>query len=230
VRVYLGSDHAGFELKAAIITWLGEAGHEAVDCGPASYDPQDDYPVYVLRAAQGTIRDPGSLGIVIGGSGNGEQIAANKVPGIRAALAWTAETAQLARQHNDANVLSLGARMYSLEDAVSFAKVFVATPFSGEARHARRLAMIADYEKTGELPVLPAGGRPPCTPRHGLRPAVLPRGGTTPAPPQHGLRPVVLPAGGTPLHPPAMGGFAPHRPLREDAAKTGRRFARPRAG
>ncbi len=113
MRVYLGSDHAGFELKAAIIAWLGEAGHEAVDCGPASYDPQDDYPVYVLRAAQGAIGDPGSLGIVIGGSGNGEQIAANKVPGVRAALAWTAETARLARQHNDANVLSLGAREYS---------------------------------------------------------------------------------------------------------------------
>jgi ribose 5-phosphate isomerase B len=152
VRVYLGSDHAGFELKAAIVTWLGEAGHEAVDCGPPSYDPQDDYPVYVLQAAQRVVRDPGSLGIVIGGSGNGEQIAANKVPGIRAALAWTVETAQLARQHNDANVLSLGARMYSLEDALSFAKVFVATPFSGEARHARRLDMIADFEKTGELP------------------------------------------------------------------------------
>ena len=193
MRVYLGSDHAGFELKAAIITWLGEAGHEAVDCGPVSYDPQDDYPVYVLRAAQGTIRDPGSLAIVIGGSGNGEQIAANKVPGIRAALAWTVETAQLARQHNDANVLSLGARMYSLEDAVSFAKVFVATPFSGEARHARRLAMIADYEKTGELPVLPAGGRPPA--------------------------------------PPGMGGLRPPiSPLAGDAAKTRRRFARPRAG
>jgi ribose 5-phosphate isomerase B len=158
VRVYLGSDHAGFELKAAIVTWLGEAGHEAVDCGPASYDPQDDYPVYVLRAAQGAVRDPGSLGIVIGGSGNGEQIAANKVPGVRAALAWTVETAQLARQHNDANVLSLGARMYSLEDALSFAKVFVATPFSGEARHARRLAMIAEFEKTGELPDLLCGG------------------------------------------------------------------------
>jgi ribose 5-phosphate isomerase B len=97
VRVYLGSDHAGFELKAAIVTWLGEAGHEAVDCGPVSYDPQDDYPVYVLQAAQRVIRDPGSLGIVIGGSGNGEQIAANKVPGVRAALAWTVETAQLAR-------------------------------------------------------------------------------------------------------------------------------------
>ena len=155
MRVYLGSDHAGFELKAAIIAWLGEAGHEAVDCGPASYNPQDDYPVYVLRAARGAIGDPGTLGIVIGGSGNGDQIAANKVPGIRAALAWTAETARLARQHNDANVLSLGARTCSTEDAVSFAKVFVETPFSGEPRHARRLAMIADFEKTGELPRLP---------------------------------------------------------------------------
>jgi ribose 5-phosphate isomerase B len=155
VRVYLGSDHAGFELKAAIVAWLNEAGHEAVDCGPASYDPEDDYPVYVLRAAQGVIENPGSLGIVIGGSGNGEQIAANKVHGIRAALAWTTETAQLARQHNDANVLSLGARQYSLADAVSFAKTFVETPFSGEPRHARRLAEVTAYEKSGELPPLP---------------------------------------------------------------------------
>jgi ribose 5-phosphate isomerase B len=154
VRVYLGSDHAGFELKAAIIAWLGEAGHEAVDCGPASYDSDDDYPVYVLRAAQGTIADPGSLGIVIGGSGNGEQIAANKVPGVRAALAWTAQTAQLAREHNDANVLSLGARMYGEADAVSFAQVFIETPFSGEARHARRLAMVTDFERSGTLPPL----------------------------------------------------------------------------
>ena len=156
MRVYLGSDHAGFELKAAIVAWLGEAGHEAVDCGPASYDPEDDYPVFVMRAAEGVIGDPGSLGIVIGGSGNGEQIAANKIPGIRAALAWTEETAQLARQHNDANVLSLGARMYPDDEAIGFARVFVSTPFSGESRHARRLAMIADYEKSGELPPLPA--------------------------------------------------------------------------
>jgi len=109
----------------------------------------------VMRAAQGVIADPGSLGIVIGGSGNGEQIASNKIPGIRAALAWTTETATLARQHNDANVLSLGAREYSTEAAVGFALAFVATPFSGAPRHARRLAMIADYEKTGELPPLP---------------------------------------------------------------------------
>ena len=155
MRVYLGSDHAGFELKSAIVAWLGEAGHEAVDCGPASYDPEDDYPVYVLRAAKGVIDDPGSLGVVIGGSGNGEQIASNKVPGIRAALAWTAETARLAREHNDANVLSLGARMYSKHDAVSLVRAFLETPFSGEERHVRRLAMIAAYEKAGELPALP---------------------------------------------------------------------------
>ena len=156
MRVYLGSDHAGFELKARLIEWLTEAGHETVDCGPETYVSDDDYPPHVMRAAQGVAGDPGSLGIVIGGSGNGEQIAANKIPGIRAALAWTEETAQLARQHNDANVLSLGARMYPVEAAVGFARVFISTPFSGEARHARRLAMIADYEKTGDLPPLPA--------------------------------------------------------------------------
>jgi ribose 5-phosphate isomerase B len=155
VRVYLGSDHAGFELKTALISWLREAGHDPVDCGPATYVPDDDYPVYVMRAARAVIDNPGSLGIVIGGSGNGEQIASNKIPGIRAAVAWTSETAQLARQHNDANVLSLGARMYSISDAVGFAKVFVETPFSQEPRHARRLEEIAEYEKTGELPPLP---------------------------------------------------------------------------
>ncbi|HUA43262.1 MAG TPA: ribose-5-phosphate isomerase [Streptosporangiaceae bacterium] len=155
MRVYLGSDHAGFELKARLVQWLTEAGHEPVDCGPSSYVPDDDYPVYVMRAASSAVGDPGSLGIVIGGSGNGEQIASNKVKGVRAALAWTEETARLARQHNDANVLSLGAREYSIDDAVGFAKVFVETPFSEEARHKRRLAMIAAYEESGELPAEP---------------------------------------------------------------------------
>ena len=156
VRVFLGSDHAGFELKAVLATWLAQAGHEPVDCGPHAYDPQDDYPAYVMRAAQGVADNPGTLGIVIGGSGNGEQIAANKIPGIRAALAWTANTAQLARQHNDANVLSLGAREYSVGDAVSFVKIFVETPFSDEIRHARRIAQISAYETTGVLPARPA--------------------------------------------------------------------------
>ena len=157
MRVFLGSDHAGFELKGELIAWLSENGHDPVDCGPSSYVEDDDYPVYVIRAATSVIATPGSLGIVIGGSGNGEQIAANKVPGIRAALAWTTETAQLARLHNDANVLSLGARMYSEDDAVSFVQAFVETGFSGAARHARRLTEIAEYERSGDLPPVPSG-------------------------------------------------------------------------
>ena len=155
MRVYLGSDHAGFELKASLVKWLTDAGHEPVDCGPASYVPDDDYPVYVMRAASSAVADPGSLGIVIGGSGNGEQIASNKVRGVRAALAFSDETARLARLHNDANVLSLGAREYSLDAAIGFAKVFVETPFSEEPRHIRRLDMIARYEETGQLPAEP---------------------------------------------------------------------------
>jgi ribose 5-phosphate isomerase B len=155
VRVYLGSDHAGFELKARLVEWLTKAGHEPVDCGPSTYQPDDDYPVYVMRAATSVIGDPGSLGIVIGGSGNGEQIASNKIRGVRAAVAWTEDTARLARQHNNANVLSLGAREYPLEDAVGFARVFVETPFSGESRHVRRLDMIAAYEDSGKLPAEP---------------------------------------------------------------------------
>jgi ribose 5-phosphate isomerase B len=155
VRIYLGSDHAGLELKTALIEWLKQAGHDPVDCGPDHYDAADDYPPYVMRAAAATVAEPGSLGIVIGGSGNGEQMASNKIRGVRAALAWSDETAQLARLHNDANVLSLGARMYPVADAVGFAKVFVETAFSGAERHARRLAEIASYEQTGELPPLP---------------------------------------------------------------------------
>jgi len=154
VRVYLGSDHAGFELKTAVAEAVAAAGHDVVDCGPPAYHDGDDYPPYVMRAAAGVAGDPGSAGIVIGGSGNGEQIASNKVDGIRAALAWSNETARLARLHNDANVLSLGARMHSLQEAVGFALVFLATPFSGEARHARRMAEITGYEKTGTLPPL----------------------------------------------------------------------------
>jgi len=156
VRVYLGSDHAGFVLKGRLIEWLTQAGHEPVDCGPSAERDDDDYPPYVMRAAASAIGDPGSLGIVIGGSGNGEQMAANKVRGVRAALAFSEETARLAREHNNANVLSLGAREYSIEQALSFTRIFVETPFSGAPRHVRRLAMIADYEATGQLPPLPA--------------------------------------------------------------------------
>ena len=112
MRVYLGSDHAGFELKAVLVAQLTEAGHQVTDCGPDSYQPDDDYPPFCIDTAQRVVADAGSLGVVIGGSGNGEQIAANKVTGVRAALGYDLQTATLARQHNDANVLGLGARMH----------------------------------------------------------------------------------------------------------------------
>ena len=156
MRVHLGSDHAGFELKQALVRRIAELGHEPVDHGPPTYDAQDDYPPYVLRAAEGAAQDSGSLGVVIGGSGNGEAIAANKVAGVRCALAWSLETAQLGRQHNDANVVSVGARMHDEATALGLVEAFLATPFSGDERHGRRIAMLADYERTGELPPLPA--------------------------------------------------------------------------
>jgi len=152
MRVHLGSDHAGFELKAKISARLRALGHEPVDHGPSAYVAGDDYPPYCLRAASAVVAEPGSLAIVIGGSGNGEAIAANKVRGTRCALAHSEETAKLAREHNDANVLSLGARMVSEESALRFVEIFVTTPFSNEARHARRIAQLAEYERTGEIP------------------------------------------------------------------------------
>ncbi|MFG2479946.1 ribose-5-phosphate isomerase [Streptomyces fagopyri] len=155
MRVYLGSDHAGFEFKNHLVEWLKEAGHEPVDCGPLVYDAQDDYPPFCLRAAERTAADPGALGIVIGGSGNGEQIAANKVAGVRAVLAWSEETAALGREHNNANVVSVGARMHSEEEATKFVETFLNTPFSDEARHARRIDMLSAYETTGDLPPIP---------------------------------------------------------------------------
>jgi ribose 5-phosphate isomerase B len=156
MRVYLASDHAGFELKVHLASQLATEGHEVVDLGAARYEPQDDYGPYCLAAGARVVADPGSLGIVIGGSGNGEQIAANKVPGVRAALAWNTETAALARQHNDANVVAVGARQHTLDEATGIVRTFLVTPFSGDERHARRIAEIADYEKTHDLPPLPA--------------------------------------------------------------------------
>jgi ribose 5-phosphate isomerase B len=146
MRVHLGSDHAGLELKTSLDTWLRDQGHEPVDHGPTTYEADDDYPPYCFAVGESVVGDPGSLGVVIGGSGNGEQIAANKVSGVRAALAWSTQTAQLARLHNDANVVSLGARMHSVEEATSFVDVFLATAFSGEERHRRRIALLTDYE------------------------------------------------------------------------------------
>ena len=156
MRVYLGSDHAGYELKNHLVKWLESNGHEAVDCGPHIYDAQDDYPPFCLRAAERTAADPDSLGIVIGGSGNGEAIAANKVKGVRAALAWSERTAALGREHNNANVVSVGARMHSTEEAVALVDTFLRTPYSGDQRHTRRIEMLSSYETSGELPPVPA--------------------------------------------------------------------------
>jgi ribose 5-phosphate isomerase B len=155
MRVHIGSDHAGFELKNHLVQHLTAAGHDVVDHGPAVYDAVDDYPPYCLRTGQGVVDEPGSLGIVIGGSGNGEQIAANKVKGVRAVLAWSTDTARLGREHNNANVISVGARMHTAEEATGFVETFLATDYSGEERHTRRIDMLADYESTGELPPLP---------------------------------------------------------------------------
>jgi ribose 5-phosphate isomerase B len=155
MRVYLGADHAGYELKSHLVNHLAKRGYEVVDVGAHEYDPDDDYPSFCLHAGAEVVADPGSLGVVIGGSGNGEQIAANKVAGVRAALAWSVETAQLAREHNDANVVSVGGRMHTVDDMTRFVGVFLAADFSGEERHARRIGMLADYEKTGNLPPLP---------------------------------------------------------------------------
>jgi ribose 5-phosphate isomerase B len=155
VRVYLGSDHAGFELKAHLVAHLTSLGHEAIDVGPAHYDPDDDYPAFCIEAASRVLADAGSLGIVIGGSGNGEQIAANKVPGVRCALGWSVETATLGRQHNDAQVVGIGARMHSLEEAAEIAATFVDTPFSHDPRHQRRIDILTEYQRTGTPPALP---------------------------------------------------------------------------
>ncbi len=154
MRVHIGSDHAGFELKSHLIGHLASLGHDVVDVGPATYNAGDDYPPYCIATGLAVLAEPGTLGIVIGGSGNGEQIAANKVPGIRAALAWNIETAKLARQHNNAQVVAIGARQHSLEDAAEFAAAFVAEPFSEDPRHQRRIDIVAEYEKTHEPPAL----------------------------------------------------------------------------
>lgn len=155
MRVYLGCDHAGYELKEQILEHLKHAGHEPVDCGAFAYDAEDDYPAFCIAAAARTVADPGSLGIVIGGSGNGEQIAANKVAGARCALAWSTETAKLAREHNNAQLIGIGGRMHSTAEALAIVDAFLSTPWSEAERHQRRIDILAAYERTHEAPQVP---------------------------------------------------------------------------
>ncbi|OLT50789.1 ribose-5-phosphate isomerase [Cellulosimicrobium sp. CUA-896] len=148
MRVHIASDHAGYELKTHLAEHLRAAGHDVVDHGAHEYDALDDYPAFCFAAGEAVVAEPGSLGVVIGGSGNGEQIAANKVVGVRAALAWNLETARLGRQHNDANVVAVGARQHSVDEAVELVDAFLAEPFSGDARHQRRIDQLAAYERS----------------------------------------------------------------------------------
>jgi ribose 5-phosphate isomerase B len=157
MRVFVGTDHAGLEFKDHLLRALADEGHDPVDCGAFEYDAEDDYPPFCFEVGERTVAEPGSLGVVIGGSGNGEQIAANKVPGVRAALVWNPDTARLAREHNDANVVSIGARQHSVDEATGLVLQFLRTAFSDSERHVRRIGLIRDYERDRRRP---AGGLP----------------------------------------------------------------------
>jgi ribose 5-phosphate isomerase B len=151
MKIHIGSDHAGLEFKAVIIAHLKKNGHDVTDHGPHEFDSQDDYPVFCIPTALATAADPSSFGIVLGGSGNGEQIAANKVKGIRAALVWSIETAKLARQHNNANVISIGQRMHDQGFCLQLVDTFLETPFNADERHVRRINQISNYENKGSI-------------------------------------------------------------------------------
>ena len=155
MRIHIATDHAGLDLSHYLIGELTKAGHEVFDHGPKSYDPLDDYPSFCINAAIAVREDElagvAALGIVLGGSGNGEQMAANKVNGIRAALVWNHDTAKLAREHNNANVIAVGARQHEQAEVLELVKTFIAEPFSNDERHVRRIGKIATYEQTGEI-------------------------------------------------------------------------------
>jgi ribose 5-phosphate isomerase B len=155
MRIHIATDHAGLEFSKDLAEHLELEGHEVIDHGPEAFDPLDDYPSFCIRAARGVVADQAArveaLGVVFGGSGNGEQMAANKVAGARAALVWNVDTAVLAREHNNANVCAIGARQHSIDEALLFIDTFIRTPFPGEERHVRRISQMAEYETTGAI-------------------------------------------------------------------------------
>ena len=155
MRIHIATDHAGLEFSQQLQSHLAAQGYDVIDHGPEEYDALDDYPAFCINAAQAVASDlregRDALGVVFGGSGNGEQIAANKVEGIRAALVWSDATATLAREHNNANVISIGARQHNLDDAIRFIERFLTTSFPGEERHVRRINQISEYERTGDI-------------------------------------------------------------------------------
>lgn len=154
MKVYIGTDHAGFELKNKLVEYLKELGHDVSDQGPFEYDAQDDYPDFIFPVAEAVGSDIGSFGIVLGGSGQGEAMCANRVSGVRAAVYYGEAGTQedmsgntlgmiaSTREHNNANVLSIGARFLSEEQVKDAIKLFLETPFSGDERHVRRIKKI----------------------------------------------------------------------------------------
>ncbi|MBY0472747.1 RpiB/LacA/LacB family sugar-phosphate isomerase [Patescibacteria group bacterium] len=144
MQIYIASDHAGFELKNTLIPFLKELGHEVEDCGTSIYKEDDDYPDFIMPCAQKVAQNKGSFGIVIGGSGQGEVIAANRVKGVRAAVYYGGDVSIVptTRKHNDANILSFGARFVNEEGAKMAVELFLTTPFSNEERHIRRIAKL----------------------------------------------------------------------------------------
>lgn len=150
MKIHIACDHAAFQLKEKIVSYLEAKEHQVVDHGAKEYDSQDDYPDTCIPCAEAVKGDPGSLGIVLGGSGNGEQMAANCVPGIRAALAWNVATAKLAREHNDAQVVAIGARMHTETEALEILDAFLDQEFSGDPRHQRRIDKLNNYHNPGK--------------------------------------------------------------------------------
>ena len=147
MRIHVACDHAAFDLKEALVNHLQEKGLEVIDHGSKEYDAEDDYPDTCIPCAEAVLKDEGSLGVVLGGSGNGEQMAANCGKGLRAALAWSLETAKLARRHNTAQIVAVGARMHEIPEALAIIDAFIAEPFTGEQRHQRRIDLMAKYEQ-----------------------------------------------------------------------------------
>ena len=144
MKIYIGTDHAGFELKEALLPFLRAHGHEVEDLGAHSFEALDDYPDFIRQVAEAVARDPESRGIILGGSGQGEAMCANRVKGARAAVYYGGpfDIAVLSREHNNANILSLGARFVEEEEAREVIRVWLETPFSGTEKHSRRIAKL----------------------------------------------------------------------------------------
>ena len=149
MKIFIGSDHAGFELKKNLIEYLSDLGHEMRDMGAKKFDAEDDYPDFIIPVAKEISHNPSFRGIIIGGSGQGEAMCANKIYGVRAAVYYggNSDIVKLSREHNDANILSLGARFVGPDVARAAVRLWLDTPFSGDERHKRRILKMYSIKK-----------------------------------------------------------------------------------